>query len=466
MKQHLYQVAASIVSFFLLTSFTSLLAEPTRFSRAREAHTSEPPASTVLRPLQLQQDIKISLHSILYNISSLNSYYVRPNFPEYSFIPWEGYSLQAKEIIDSAQSLGIRLLHEGHDLLGLTQVSRWQGRLLYWLLAGHADTRLQLATSVVFGHEMIHLQEAFANGAVSGTLVAAFTGQPIGLFRAYAGALLSPLVHAVAVSYPSTGLSGYDNLGNALNIPTWISFERAIDLAWKPQSVFGAGGFFANSIHAIGYAGVDTLIPGSLDIQRYAAALSQRSGKFVSSAQIFVVSILPILSSPAFWGYVYGLREYIANGELEVNMPGFSLNDSFISWNVATYYNDNSLSFQPVLLARLNQKLLVGTGLEFGILGQPELDIFFNLRTIIVKNLELSLQLAFSLVSAGKLVEKIGLFIYPFVSYNVGQIFVRNAEFKLKLNTGIMISEGQTLISERLNPYRSISYNLSMSITI
>ncbi len=207
------KVICSTLIFIVLSAFAPLQGQP-----AGEFEEDSLSFHT-LKNLQLQQDIKISLYHIFYNISSFNSN------AAYGLIPWEGYSLQAKEIIDSAQSIGIRLLHEGHDLLGLTQVSRWKGRLWYWLLAGHVDTRLQLATSIVFGHEMIHLQEGFANGAATGTLVASFTGQPIGIWRAYAGAILSPLVHAVAAW--SQFESSYASMGQPANIPTWISFEES-----------------------------------------------------------------------------------------------------------------------------------------------------------------------------------------------------------------------------------------------
>ncbi len=245
-----------------------------------------------------------------------------------------------------------------------------------------------------------------------------------------------------------------------------LVLRKAIDLAWKPQSVFGAGGFFANSLHAVGYAGVDALIPAELDIDSFAKDLSQRSGKFVSSGQIFVVSIVSILSSPSLWGYIYGLIEYIASSKMEVHMPAIRLNNTLISWNVAAYYNDNSVSLNPVLLARLNQNLLVGTGLELGVLGQPELDLFLYLRTGIVENLVLSTQFAVSLISAGRWLTRLGLFVYPAISYQIGRILARNGQLEVKLNAGMMLSAGQTLLAQRLNPYNSIAYSLSISMTL
>ena len=397
---------------------------------------------------------------LLSDISELLIYDIEQDIYDLSkALGWEGHSFRAKRIVDTIQFVGVKLLQAGHDALGLEGPSLWWGRLLYWLSAGHLDARLQLVTPTIFGHEMTHLQESHVAGVPVFYLVRNL--EPIVFYQGYVELILnfSPkfLVAAAALGRGKV----YNNIGHASNFSTWIGAERAADLAWHSQSIFGFSGYMLNSMAASGYAVADLIIPGAMDIDIFAADLSQRSGRKVSTAQISVVSLLASLLSPTFWSYIYGMVLYIGQGETRVRMLGFSRDSLFISWDMPAYFNDDSVSLRPLLYTRLNDNFLLGTGFEFGILGLPEIDILLDLR-FMLKGIEISVKSALAITEI--FVGELSFFFYPSIRYDLGKIFFKKGlQSNWALNVSALFTVGKTLRGERLNPYRKPLYQVSIS---
>ncbi|MEM9423590.1 MAG: hypothetical protein AAF975_02225, partial [Spirochaetota bacterium] len=211
---------------------------------------------------------------------------------------WAGHSLRSKRIIDSVQFLGARLLQAGHEAFGLQREKLWGGRLLYWLLAGYADSRIQFAVGTVWGHELAHMQAAHASIARLPHLTGKFflvnsqNGRPVGVVEGALWMMLNPVYLAASAwqlrsdkeltKKEVEDLKAYfaveSNIGQGVNFSTWIGAERAASLAWRAQSVFGFSGLLWNYFATAGYAAFDALIaPVDMDIARSAELIRSRT---------------------------------------------------------------------------------------------------------------------------------------------------------------------------------------------
>ncbi|MEM9424467.1 MAG: hypothetical protein AAF975_06745 [Spirochaetota bacterium] len=203
------------------------------------------------------------------------------------------------------------------------------------------------------------------------------------------------------------------------------------------------------------------IAPVDMDIARSAELIRSRTGKGVSTEGILGVSLLSPLLSPTIWSYIYGLVQYFKTGETRLEMLGFSHDSLFISWDMPTYLNHDSVSLRPMLFSRWGKRILLGTGLELGVLGKPELNVLFDIR-FIVENFDISVQSAFSLSDAHLF--RAGVFLRPALRYHIREWAFANLKFQLALEVEALFTVGKTLRGKRLNPHGRAVYDIGLSV--
>lgn len=311
---------------------------------------------------------------------------------------WTGQSFRANNIVSSGQFLGTQALQWGHRKLSLDQGTAGQ-RALYLLTAGQIDIRFQFANSILFGHEMAHLQSYQARG-LRDTAFLDSNNKKVAAGQVYENLFFTFLPKAGAgwLTTPTdpNDLGPYRGVhfGEGLNIQTWFANNRAQELIWQDQSVFAANNYLVNKLTLPGYSTFYTSTTSGNDINSYSTAANLLTGKTITRDDITTMAWLSVALSPTTWSYVKGYYNYVRNGTMTVEPIGVNIAGHKIYWDVPAYLTHNGINLAPMVYLKnedpekglmsefgLFNKTMFGAGIETttnGKSGTTDLSFFFK----------------------------------------------------------------------------------------
>jgi hypothetical protein len=311
-----------------------------------------------------------------------DTYDLHDNDPDY----WDDMGYRARDIVESGEHIGATIAESGHNLLGLDYASP-EVRALYFGTVGLLNFRFQQANAIMFGHEYIHFQFHDLEGRPDHYFYNFDTGEEIDFQEAYINTLIWGGPKATATSRGNSGRDDLPSDQRIMRTASGVDWQMQYSERWvqkslmNPQTVFSMPGYLGNRSKLLTYALGDSIRDEgavSGDINKVAAHYTSL-GHETEASDIALWGMVGTALSPLTWNSIFGMKEYVDYGTVEMKDPFFSLDNGLrLTWDIPQYLNADGMTLAPMLYTDTDFGV-IGVGMEVAVIGDsaPETNVTY-----------------------------------------------------------------------------------------